>query len=78
MHSSSLIPVEGHDSFYRDPKSGAVINTNKSDFEKYKIISKNRNNSDKKIESTAKEVAALKTELSEIKDLILKLVSDNY
>ena len=49
MHSTSLIPVDGHDNFYRDPNSGAIINTNKSDFEKYKAISKNRNKFDEKI-----------------------------
>jgi len=69
-----LIPVDGHDNFYRDPNSGAIINTNKSDFEKYKAISKNRNKFDEKIESTAKEVSALKTEITEIKQLLLKLV----
>lgn len=74
MHSSSLIPVEGYDGLARDPQTGAVINTNKSDFEKYKSISKARRNFDQKIEDTAAEVASLKEEISEIKQLLVKLV----
>tara|TARA_Y100000004_G_scaffold158755_1_gene185232 strand:+ start:2877 stop:3116 length:240 start_codon:yes stop_codon:yes gene_type:complete len=74
MHRSGLIPVEGHEGFARDPKTGAVINTNKSDFQKYKAVSTARKNFDQKIEDTAAEVASLKEEISEIKQLLVKLV----
>jgi|TARA_B100000287_G_C20381077_1_gene681608 wobble nucleotide-excising tRNase len=74
MHSSRLIPVEGHEGFARDPKTGAVINTNKSDYQKYKAVSAARKNFDQKIEDTAAEVASLKEEITEIKQLLVKLV----
>tara|TARA_B100000925_G_C21825165_1_gene394689 strand:+ start:97 stop:336 length:240 start_codon:yes stop_codon:yes gene_type:complete len=74
MHRSSLVPVQGHEGFARDLNTGAVINTNKSDFEKYIAGRTARKNYDKKIEDTAAELAAVKEEISEIKQLLVKLV----
>lgn len=74
MHRSRLIPVEGHDGLARDPNSGAIVSTNKTDFEKYKAVSSARKNYDQKIEDTATELASLKEEMSEIKQLLVKLV----
>jgi len=69
-----LIPVEGHDGLARDPNSGAIVSVNKTDFEKYKAVSTARKNYDQKIENTAEELASLKEEMSEIKQLLVKLV----
>tara|TARA_B100000073_G_scaffold259077_1_gene218956 strand:- start:272 stop:496 length:225 start_codon:yes stop_codon:yes gene_type:complete len=69
-----LIPVEGHDGLARDPNTGAIVNTNKTDFEKYKAVSSARKIYDQKIEDTAEELASLKEEMSEIKQLLVKLV----
>ena len=74
MHRSRLIPVEGHDGLARDPNSGAIVSVNKTDFEKYKAVSTARKNYDQKIENTAEELASLKEEMSEIKQLLVKLV----
>jgi hypothetical protein len=74
MHRSRLIPVEGHDGLARDPNTGAIVNTNKTDFEKYKAVSSARKIYDQKIEDTAEELASLKEEMSEIKQLLVKLV----
>jgi hypothetical protein len=66
--------VEGHDGLARDPNTGAIVNTNKTDFEKYKAVSSARKIYDQKIEDTAEELASLKEEMSEIKQLLVKLV----
>jgi len=74
MYSSRLIPVEGHEGLARDSQTGAIINTNKSDFQKYKAVSAARKQLDQKVEHTALEVASLKEEISEIKQLLVKLI----
>jgi hypothetical protein len=75
MHSTSLIPVEGHNNFARDPKTGAIINVNETEFEKY-IAIRNKLQIDRdKLNSTNEEVRKLKEDVQEIKDLLLKLVS---
>jgi len=76
MYSTGLIPIEGHDNLYRDPKTNAIICKNDDQFTTYikqrnKIAEKNA-----LVEQTAEEVKELKSELSEIKQLLLKLMSD--
>lgn len=76
MHSTGLIPIDGHDNLYRDPKTNAIIVKND---DQYTTYIKNRNKIAEKnalIDQTAQEVKDLKSELSEIKQLLLKLTSD--
>jgi len=70
-----MIPVEGHKNLARDPKTGAIINTNKSEFEKYVEQRRIETEQRQKIETTAEELKQVKEEISEIKDLLVKLTS---
>ena len=75
MHSTRLIPVEGHANLARDPKTGAILNTNQTEYEKY-IATRNKLRSDEeKLNNTIEQVEELKKDVGEIKDLLLKLVS---
>lgn len=75
MHSTRLIPVEGHSNLARDPKTGAIINTNKNEYEKY-VATRNKLRSDEeKLDRTVEQVEEFKKELKEIKDMLLKLTS---
>jgi len=75
MHRPSLIPVEGHGNLARDPQTGAIINTNKSEYEQY-IHNRNSNkNKEEKLEYAIHQVEELKGEIDEIKNLLLKLMS---
>ena len=71
---SKVFKVEGHPDLVRDEYSSAIVNTNKSDYEKYmqrkKAMMKNRD----EIRDACREINNLKQELFEIKDLIKKLV----
>lgn len=70
-----MIPVEGHNSFSRDPKTGAILNTNKSQYEKY-VATRNKLRSDEeKLNKTAEQVEELKKDVGEIKDMLLQLIS---
>lgn len=68
MHSSSLIPVEGNPNLSRDPKTGAILNTNRSEYEKY-ISQRNERETDKH------RLTQLESEISEIKQLLVKLTT---
>ncbi len=68
MHSSSLIPVEGNPNLSRDPKTGAILNTNRSEYEKY-IAQRNEREKDKQ------RLTQLESEISEIKQLLVKLTT---
>jgi hypothetical protein len=66
----SKIKVEGHSNLYRDPGSGAVINSSRADYERYMKAKANR-------EGMVSEINTLKQELDEIKQLLKKLTNGN-
>ena len=71
-----MIPVEGHDGWYRDPSSNAIVNANQSDYDKY-MASYNRRQKDKTDKETLQnEVSQLKSEMGDIKALLLTLVQN--
>ena len=68
MHSSSLIPVEGNLNLSRDPKTGAIVNTDRSEYEKY-VAQREAKELDKE------RLNKLESEISEIKQLLVKLTT---
>lgn len=70
----NLIPVEGQKDLYRDPRTNAIINTNKNDYESYIMRRDSIQNQKKKIETIEGEVSSIKTDLSEIKILLKELL----
>ena len=68
MHSSSLIPVEGNSNLSRDPKTGAIVNTDRSEYEKY-FAQREAKELDKE------RLNKLESEISEIKQLLVKLTT---
>ena len=71
---SKVFKVEGHPDLVRDEYTSAIVNTNKSEYEKYmqrkKAMMKNRD----EFRDACREINNLNQELFEIKDLIKKLV----
>ena len=64
-----MIPVEGHKGLYRDEKSNAIVNCNDYEYQEY-LRSKNSSLEEKN------EIENLKTELTEIKSLLAKLLEN--
>ena len=76
MKFEDLIPVEGKEGWFRDPSTNAIINGNQSDYDKY-MASYNRRQKDRfEKESLQNEVSQLKSEMSDIKSLLLTLVQN--
>jgi hypothetical protein len=63
----SQIKVEGHSNLVRDTNSGAILNINKSEVEIARARKEARRQKDREFED-------LKNEVSEIKDLLHKLI----
>lgn len=61
------LKVEGHDNLIRDVNSGAILNINKTEVETARARKEARKAKDKEFED-------LKYEVSEIKDLLHKLI----
>jgi len=64
---SSYINVEGHPGLVRDKNSGAILNINSNEIEAARERKRLRKQKDVELED-------LKNEVSEIKELLLKLV----
>ena len=76
MENEELIPVEGKEGWFRDPSSNAIVNGNQSDYDKY-MASYNRRQQEKTDkQALQKEVSQLKSEMSDIKALLLTLVQN--
>ena len=63
--------VDGYNGIYKDPDSGVIVNRGSSDRDRYKLA---REQAIKNMKSHD-EIETLKSELSEIKLLLKKLVS---
>lgn len=64
------LKVEGHSNLYRDVNSGAIINSNRQEYEQYMKAKTNR-------ENLVNEINTLKQDLDEIKNLLKKLTNGN-
>jgi hypothetical protein len=64
------IKVEGHSNLYRDSQSGAVINSNRSEYERYMKAKANR-------DGMVNEINTLRQELDEIKQLLKQITNGN-
>ena len=68
------IKVEGHSDLVRDESSNAIINTNKSAYLMAKKRADEAQRQRDEIRQTARELNSLKSEMHEIKNMLLKLV----
>jgi|TARA_A100001037_G_scaffold89901_1_gene81463 hypothetical protein len=70
------IKVEGHSDLVRDESSNAIVNTNKSAYLMAKKRADEAQRQRDEIRQTARELNSLKSEMHEIKNMLLKLVED--
>ena len=68
------IQVEGHADLARDESSNANVNTNKSAYLMAKKRADEAQRQRDEIRQTARELNSLKSEMHEIKNMLLKLV----
>jgi hypothetical protein len=72
---TTIVKIEGKDGLVRDISTSAIINTNRSEYQNYinrrdAALSKQR-----QFEEHSEEINNMKTELSEIKQMLLLLIN---
>lgn len=70
----TLIPVKGKDGFYRDSKTNAIVNKNHLEFESYVSARQKMNSEKERVDSMEIEMANIKQDLDEIKELLRKAI----
>lgn len=68
--------VEGHTSLVRDTRTGAIINTNRSEIARSRKRKEAKKQEAERLDTLSKEVSSLQSEISEIKDLLVRLVEN--
>ena len=69
------LKVDGHPDLCRDPKSGAIINKNSSDYETYIKTYRSRMTEKERLLNMETDLTELKSEINEIKNLLRDLIS---
>ena len=68
--------VDGHSNLVRDTRTGAILNTNKSEIENAKKRQKTIRERQEHIDSLTEEVRGLKDDMKQIKELLMNLSGD--
>ena len=61
-----MIKVEGHSNLFRDPKTGAIINTDDGDYNKYLKLLKSDNRKERELKKMKNDIKEIKEALSQI------------
>ena len=69
----SVIKVKGHTHLVRDLKSQAIINTDSDAYARYMTRKAKQQKKDDEMRSVVREVNSLKTEMFEIKKLLMEI-----
>lgn len=67
--------VEGHSNLYRDEKTGAIINSNSTEYNNYVQDRLSKINNSQRLEDLEENVRDLKNDLEEIKNLLRGLAN---
>lgn len=65
-----LIPVEGMEGYFRDSRTGAIINTNNLEFQSYVKKREKLSEERERIDSLQSEVIGLKNDVNDIKSML--------
>ena len=72
------LKVKDHSNLVRDTVSNGIINTNKSAYNQYVTRRNAKNEEVNKAQNMEEDLANLKGEINEIKDLLRQLVQTKY
>jgi len=72
---NNYIKVESDTSLVRDSNSNAIINQNKSEYEKFMKLSETKYREKMEMKTLKNDVESLKGDLAEIKSLLLSIVN---
>jgi len=69
----SIVKVKGHTHLVRDLKSQAIINTDSDAYARYMARKAKQNRKDDDMRAVVREVNSLKSEMTEIKNLLKEI-----
>jgi hypothetical protein len=73
----AYIKVKEHDHLIRDPKTNSIINTNMSEYNEYISRRDLKMEENQKVQNLESDVANMKDDLNEIKNLLRSLINES-
>ena len=70
---NEYVKVKDHLGLVRDPRTNAILNTNKSEYDEYMKAEKKNASKSERVEQLETDVNDIKNDLNEIKSLLLDL-----
>jgi prefoldin subunit 5 len=70
-----FVKIENADGLLRDLSSGAVINTNRTEYENYLQKRKANKDLNEQIKQNADKITKIESDMSEIKQLLITLIN---
>lgn len=67
--------VEGHSNLLRDPNNDSIVNIDILGYEKYIAQREAKNKKNQKVQNIEQEVASMKEDINEIKNLLKELLN---
>jgi hypothetical protein len=74
---SELIPVKDNMGLLRDPKTNAIINSNKSQYNNYMRLREQKEKEKENYYNLEEEILKVKDDITEIKNLLRKIVDES-
>lgn len=72
------LPIKGHDGWFKDKSSGSIDCANKSTYDQYMLSVKSEKEKEEEMRTLQKDVSDLKSDMGDIKSLLLTLVQKNH
>lgn len=69
------LQVEGHSHLKRDPRTNSIINTNMSEYQEYISKRNKKTEESQKVQNLETDIASMKDDIDEIKNLLRSLVN---
>jgi hypothetical protein len=73
---SNHLRVEGHINLVKDRRTGAILNTNRTEIESARKIKEKKRKENEVIKNLSSDVDTLKNDMKDIKELLFRLVED--
>ena len=74
---SNYLKVDSDTSLIRDMESGAIINTNKGEYDKFMKLSKKKYHEKQEMNKLKDDVEGMKSDIEEIKSLLLSIAKND-
>ncbi len=77
MSSSKYLRVDSDHTLYRDMENGAIVNSNQKEYDKFMELSKKKFQEKQEIKILKDDVSSLKTDIQEIKSLLISIAKND-